>query len=293
VLATVILAYGATTLVAALVFGAEVWFAKGDPFAIFFRLLAAVAPLGGGRLRLPGSGLLSIAPLPLIGTGFVLLTLASVTFDGFSNTFFWLALGGINPLDFPGRTAVIGLNSLGLAAAFLALMLVYGGAVAAGWQLAGRPRSLVALMGRFVVSLIPISIAFHFAHYLTDFLVNGQYALASLNDPLARGSDLLGLGRLHVTTSFLNTASGAFAIYTAQTAAIVLGHVAGVAAAHAMVAGLELDRRAALLLELPLALAMVAYTGLGLWTLSTPAIGRSALPQRAPMWAALEREKLR
>jgi hypothetical protein len=273
VLATAILAYGAVTLAAALAFGPEVWFAKGDPFAIFLRLLAAVAPMGGGRLRWPGAGLLSVAPLPLAGTGFVLLMLASVTFDGFSNTFFWLALGGINPLDFPGRTAVIGLNSLGLAGAFVALLLFYGAAIAAGWRLAGRPRSLAWLMGRFVVSLIPISIAFHFAHYLTDLLVNGQYALASLNDPFARGWNLLGLADMHVTTSFLNTASGALAIYTAKTGAIVLGHVAAVAAAHAMVAGLDLDHRRAMLLELPLAIAMVAYTGLGLWTLSTPAIG--------------------
>ena len=77
VLATAILAYGAVTLAAALAFGPEVWFAKGDPFAIFLRLLAAVAPMGGGRLRWPGAGLLSVAPLPLAGTGFVLLMLAS------------------------------------------------------------------------------------------------------------------------------------------------------------------------------------------------------------------------
>lgn len=273
VLARAILAYGAATLAAASLFGAETWFAKGDPFAIFFRLLAAVAPFGDGRLRLPGAGLVAIKSLPIMGTAFVLLTLSSVSFDGFANTFFWLALGGINPLDFPGRTAVIALNSLGLAGAFLLLMLLYGLAIAAGWQLAGRPHALSDLMGRFVVSLIPISIAFHFAHYLTDLLVNGQYALASLNDPLDRGWDLLGIGELHATTSFLNTASGALAIYTAQTSAIILGHVAGVVAAHAMVAGLDLDHRRAMLIELPLAVLMVAYTGLGLWTLSTPAIG--------------------
>ena len=44
----------------------------------------------------------------------VLLTLSAVSFDGLSKTFWWLGLGGINPLEFPGRTAVMGRNSLGL-----------------------------------------------------------------------------------------------------------------------------------------------------------------------------------
>ena len=46
---------------------------------------------------------------------FVLLTLSSVSFDGLSRTFWWLALGGINPLEYPGRTAVVDRNTFGLS----------------------------------------------------------------------------------------------------------------------------------------------------------------------------------
>ena len=42
---------------------------------------------------------------------FVTLVLASVSFDGLRETFWWLARLGINPLDFPGRSAVVGVNT--------------------------------------------------------------------------------------------------------------------------------------------------------------------------------------
>ena len=77
---------------------------------------------------------------------------------------------------------------------------------------------------------------------------------------------------MHVTASFQNTASGALALFSAQTGAIVLGHVVGVAVAHAMLADAGLPKAQLLKLELPLALGMVAYTGFGLWLLATPAI---------------------
>jgi hypothetical protein len=75
-----------------------------------------------------------------------------------------------------------------------------------------------------------------------------------------------------VTASFLNTASGTFAIFSAQTAAVVLGHVIGVAVAHAMLAETGSSKSEALRLEAPLAIAMVAYTAFGLWLLAAPSI---------------------
>ena len=132
--------------------------------------------------------------------------------------------------------------------------------------------NLPALCGRLVYSLIPISIAYHFAHYLSDTLVKSQYMLLALNDLLGSGADLLGVAHAHVMTSFQNTASGALALYTAQTSALVIGHVVGVAVAHAMAAEEGLPPGRLMKLELPLALCMVAYTGFGLWLLGAPAI---------------------
>jgi hypothetical protein len=275
-LAVAVLLYAAMTLGAMLLFGAGTWLSRGDPFAVFLRQLGAAAPLfrAGERLglRLPGAGLVQLAPLPLAGVLFILLTLSSISFDGFSNTFLWLSAWGINPLDFPGRSAMLVPNTAGLIGGFALLALLYAAAVALGPMLAGRRYALRPLLGTLVYSLIPISIAFHLAHYLTELMVNGQYALLALNDPFGMQWNVLGLEGYQVTASFLNTASGAQAIYTVQTDVIVAGHVAGVAVAHAIALEQKLPRAATLLLELPLALLMVGYTAFGLWTLSAPAI---------------------
>ena len=272
VLAAVLIAYLAATFGCVLLFGGASWLGKADPFAVFLRQLGAAAPFGRGGLRLPGAGLLRLPPLPVSGMLFVLLTLSTITFDGFANTFLWLSSVGVNPLDYPGRTVMMVANTFGLLASFAVLASAFFAAVLAGWTWAGRPAGLAALCGRLVYSLIPISIAYHFAHYLGDTLVNLQYLLLALNDPLQNGADLLGLGHMHVTASFQNTASGTLAIFSAQTAAIVIGHVIGVVVAHAMIAEAGLSRAALVKLELPLALCMVFYTAFGLWLLGTPSI---------------------
>ena len=127
-------------------------------------------------------------------------------------------------------------------------------------------------MGRFVFSLIPISIAYHFAHYLSDTLVNLQYLVLAINDPVGNGANLLNLGHYRVTASFQNTSSGTVAIFAAQTCAIVSGHIIGVAVAHAIAIQQGALRGVALKLEAPFAIFMVAFTAFGLWLLSTPSI---------------------
>lgn len=272
ILATAVLAYLAVSFAGVLSFGVRAWLGKADPFAVFLAQLGAAAPFGRGGLRWPGAGLLSLPVLPASGVLFVLLTLGTITFDGFANTFAWLSLIGINPLDFPGRSGVMVANTLGILLVSGVLAAGFLLAVRAGWQWAGRPDGFSRLSGRLVYSLIPISIAYHLAHYLSDTLVKSQYLLLALNDPFGTGAELLGLGHAHVMTSFQNTASGALAIYATQTAALVIGHVIGVALAHSMALEEGLSRSRAMKLELPLALCMVAYTGFGLWLLGAPAI---------------------
>ena len=120
---------------------------------------------------------------------------------------------------------------------------------------------------------MPIALAFHFSHYLTALLVNAQYALAAASDPFGTGRDVLSLGHFHVTTSFLSTYEGTWAIWNAQTASIVIGHGLAVLMAHELARRAVADNRALLLSQLPLAALMVAYTLFGLWLLSTPVAG--------------------
>ena len=276
-------AYWAVAFDGMVMFGERESTVHAEPFSIFFRLIAGIAPLrsepdaaGHHQISLawPGAGLIAREPLPLSGALFLLLTLSSVSFDGLSKTFWWLGLGDINPLEFPGRSAVVGRNSAGLAVSFLALAGVTWAAVALGSRLLARPsRGTAPSLGALVLSLVPISLAFHVAHYLTALLVDGQYALLAAADPFGSGADLLGLGHIHVTTSFLNTYSGVRAIWNLQTAAIVLGHIVAILLAHAIALREVGDERHASLSQAPMAVLMVLYTLFGLWLLSTPVAG--------------------
>jgi hypothetical protein len=284
-LALAVIIYTAVTFLGMLLFGERAWLARGECFSVFFTFVAELAPLRIERLdpahpehrRLylayPGAGLAKREALPLSGVLFVLLTLATVSFDGLHETFWWLGLGGINPLEYPGRTAVMARNSLGLVAMWDALAVAYGLAIALGARLAGSRIDLRLALGAFVLSILPISIGYHFAHYLTVFLVNAQYALVALNDPLERGWSLIGLGDIHVTVSFLSNYDSVSIIWKLQAAGVVLGHILAVSLAHLIAVGRFGSTRAAMASQLLLALLMVAYTLFGLWLLATPTAG--------------------
>jgi hypothetical protein len=228
----------------------------------------------GGRrdinLCLPAAKLWGEPPLPLSGVLFLLLTLASVSFDGFSKTFVWLGANGINPLEFPGRSAVQGINSVGLALMFCGLAAAFLAAVAMGQVLSGY-RSFRQAAGLLIWSIVPIALAYHFSHYLTALLVNGQYALVALSDPFNLGWNLLGTAHLQVGAGVVMGSDNAWVIWNCQALAIIGGHMLAVVIAHAL--SFRLRGQRAMTAELPLTLLMIAYTVFGLWLLSTPTAG--------------------
>jgi hypothetical protein len=289
VLALAVAIYSAITLTGMLLFGERAWLARAECFSVFFGFVALLAPLQAGpaepapstgsssryrlSLGLPGRALLQRQPLPLDGMCFVLLTLATVSFDGLNKTFWWLGLWGVNPLEFPGRTALMLPNSLGLVGAWLLLCSAYGLAMALGVRLAGGRIALETSLGAFVLSILPISIGYHFAHYVTSFLVNAQYAVFSINDPFEWEWHLLGIEAPHVMVSFLSDMNSVWVIFTLQAGAVVLVHILAVLLAHLIAIERFPDKPAALASQWPLAALMVGYTLFGLWLLAAPTIG--------------------
>jgi hypothetical protein len=284
-LAVAVAGYWAFTFVGLVLLGEEAWLGRAEPFSVFFRFIGSLSPLvwepnaGDGETRqrlalaMPGAALIDRGALPPSGVLFVLLTLASVSFDGLSKTFWWLGLNGINPLEFPGRSAVLGTNTLGLVLTWAVLAVLFTGAVLLGWRVAGRPAPARLLLGTLVFSIMPIALGFHLSHYLTALLVNGQYAYAAAGDPFGAGFSVLSQGHFQVTTSFISTYEGTRAVWNAQTASIVLGHALAVLLAHETARRAVGSGRVAVLSQVPLAAIMVAYTLLGLWLLSTPTAG--------------------
>jgi hypothetical protein len=287
VLALVVAAYLVVHFGGVFLFG-DAWLRHAEVFAVFFRAISRLAPVGadppaasrpaaGGRravtLALPALRLLGADVAGVSGAAFLLLVLSSVSFDGLSRTFAWLALLGVNPLVHPGRTALVAQNSLGLVVLVGLLAVAYGTAVRLAARLSGLRASPRRLVAAFAPSLVPIACGYHFAHYLPVLLVDGQYALRAASDPFARGWDLLGLRDLAVVTSLVTDPARLYVIWHAQVGIIVLAHVAGIFLAHALALRVTGGRAATTWSQLPMLVLMMGYTLLGLWLLSTPAVG--------------------
>ncbi|MBX3567348.1 MAG: hypothetical protein KF914_04780 [Rhizobiaceae bacterium] len=277
-LAIVLGAYWLLTFAAMATFGHAAWSRQGEFLSVFFRLISAYAIVSerdaGGRVSitagLPGTRPEASSGLSLSEAALLLAALASVSFDGFMRTFVWLGAIGVNPLEYPGRSAVVLPNTLGLSGAAMLLSSLFFACLAAGRGMAGGGPRLADLAGRLVWSLVPIALAFHFAHYLVALLVNGQYALVAFSDPFSLGWDLFGTAHAPVMAGIAMGSDAAWVLWNLQAGVIVLGHVAAVLVCHSACAAIYDDRRRALLVELPLTVLMIFYTVFGLWLLSTP-----------------------
>ncbi|ESY71875.1 hypothetical protein X743_19375 [Mesorhizobium sp. LNHC252B00] len=270
--------YWLLTFLAMLVFGYRAWSRSGEFLTVFFSMVARFAIVErdeNGRLDLcwPGAKLLAAKPLPTSGIAFLLLALSSVSFDGLSKTFFWLGLFGINPLEFPGRTAVIGSGTFGLVLTFVLLAAVFLLAVWLGQRLADGDHTLGEAAGLLVWSIVPIALAYHVAHYLTALLIDGQYALAALSDPFAMGWNLFGTADMQIEAGIVAGADSAWWLWNVQAGAIISGHVLAVLVAHGFAWRLHPQPSRAALSQFPLTLLMIAYTVFGLWLLATPTAG--------------------
>ena len=265
--------YWLFTYLAVLAFGPR-WMFRAEGFTLLMGCYGALGIFGraGNRngIGVTGWSLLR-RPKSAVGMAvFMLILLGTGSFDGLNETFWWLDLIGINPLEFPGRSAVILENLTGLLVANIALIAVYVGAIRAGQGLVGKPLPLIEAICLFAPSILPIALGYHIAHYVPSFLVDGQYALAAINDPLARGDSLLGFETFYVTTGFFNVPDSVRAIWLTQAGAVVIGHVLAVLLAHAFAFRRVGDTRTAVLSQAPLAVFMVLYTLFGLWLLASP-----------------------
>src|SRR5262249_33631892 len=208
-------------------------------------------------------GLLSREPATPAFTCFVLLLLATVTFDGILETPSWAAVAawsgshGIDSVLF----ATVGL--VGLPLVFLG---VYLGMIALTSRLVRTSRSVGELAGWFVTSFVPIAIAYDIAHNLSFLALGAQYLIPILSDPLGIGWNLFGT-KLYLIDTAVVTAS---VMWYVAIIAIVGGHVVAVYLAHAQALQLFPDRTAALRSQLPLIALMIAYTMTSLWILAQP-----------------------
>ncbi len=247
--------YTLAMLAGAATWGRE-WLHRGDAFAVYFRLLAAMAPFykapdGQLRVRLPLAGLAELTPTPGLAA-VVFVALGSTSFDGLSRTTFWAEL---TAGQYGNDRLLTG--TLGLAWMIITVAVLYVGSM----RLAGRildkdPEELAAW---FLPSLVPIVFAYALAHYFSLLIFESQTAVVLASDPLGRGWDLVGTAGWIINLTFISS----YAIAWVQAGSIVFGHLAGVVVAHDR-ALRRLDGASAKRSQYPLLVAMVIYTVGGL-----------------------------
>ena len=267
-LAVIVAAYWTVTMAGLLICGPS-WLRHvelGRAIMGAYGKLTARAKAGVG---VPGWQIVVEDPRPASGI-FALTLLAAGSFDGINETFWWLARIGVNPLEFPGRSAVIAPTLIGLMAAIAGLFGVFAATIWLGLRIARSDAPFARVFGHLALSLLPIAFVYHISHYLTSFLVSIQYTIAAFNDPLNIGADLFGIEPFRVTTGFFNRLDWVRVIWLTQAGLVVAGHVWSVLLSHRIALSLFPERQRAAWATLPLSLFMIAYTLLGLWLLAAP-----------------------
>jgi len=290
-LATAIAVYSGLTWAAMAAFGREAWLERGEAFSLAFGVFGRFAPLGAPEpaadgeprcwhLRPFASALVVERPCRLSVTVFVLVMLATVTFDGFKETPLWgdivqaVAVApalhplvrGLHDLGFDYQRT---LETVALALFPLLFLAVYLWFCWLAKRAAGSRRPVAEVAGLFVFSLVPIAIAYHLAHYLSYLLIAGQFIVPLASDPFGLGWDLFGTAGYSVDIAVI----GAKTIWYTAVIAIVVGHVFAVGVAHFGALRVFDTAKAALRSQYPFLVLMVAYTMVSLWILSQPIVG--------------------
>jgi len=309
------LAYSIVTWIGMALYGGEEWLRHGEVFAVVFSTFARFAPTevrvhaaavcqscrfscrdADGRcidchdcfrrahppqrelaLRPFAVGLLDDAVNSLSMTAFVLLVLATVLYDGILATPEWTELESKIVAFVPGSGdgAAIAFRTIGLGACWLLFFGAYLAIAAVMHRAVHGQRSVRDIAQGFALTLVPIAIAYHLAHYLTFLLIQGQYIVPLLSDPFGYGWNLFGTAGYRVDIGIV----GARFTWYAAVTAIVLGHICAVYLAHVRAMRLFGSRSSALRSQVPLTALMVAYTFVSLSILAEPITERRPAAQ--------------
>ena len=251
-LACALLGYALLTWTGMFLYGRETWLARGEAFSLAFGLLARFAPLGRRAL--------DRVSFPYMV--FVLLMLATVTYDGFLETplmqriqtalYDTPLLFALSELGFDQSQLIDTALLLLFPLAFLAIFLLINGRAAQD----------------YVLTLVPIAVAYHLAHYFSLLLTAGQFVIPLASDPFGAGWDLFGTAGYKVNLAVLNP----YVFWYGAVVLIVIGHVLAVLQARRIALRLHGAGRTALARELPMMALMVAYTMTSLWILAQPVV---------------------
>ena len=250
----------------------EGWYRGGDVFQAITTLASTVASIGIGRdqdgfVRLK----FGFRPARFLPTGrgretLVTLWLAGVLADGVRATPIWRAVTSATA-DFSGSIGQVGSLNLGdflldtseilfTWLAFMAFFWLFAYLVS---RLVRRPLGEIAKV--VAPSLVPIALAYLFAHNLTQILVIGPLIWSAAGADVATATFQLQRNAQALSPAL---------IFFIQVSAIVLGHVIAVVVAHARLRDSKAGEELAIRADLGWLSAMLIYTATSLWVLAQP-----------------------
>jgi hypothetical protein len=133
-------------------------------------------------------------------------------------------------------------------------------------RMAGQ--SVAPVAGWFVLSLVPIAIAYHLAHYFSLLAIAGQFIIPLVSDPFGYGWDLFGTTLYRIDIGIVDAR---FIWYFAATA-IVIGHIIAVWLGHVIAFTAFADASVAGRSQYPMVVLMIGYTMLSLWIMAQPIV---------------------
>ncbi len=272
-LALVITLYGIITLAGMHLFGKNVWLRMGDPFSVFFEFLSRFSLIEtretDGKteihLRPLAVGLLRGEALSVSETCFILLMLSTVAADGILTTsFFTNIFVKLVTLGIPWSVA----KTLGLLGLFAVFALTFGAFSYLTRLIVPKVSNTLDVGRSFIVSLLPISIAYEFAHFVSLLAIEGQRIVYLISDPFGKGWNLFGTATYEINYTILDLKM----LWHFQVGFIVLGHVIAVYIAHAIAVRVFKNRQNALISQYPMLVLMIFYSMLSLWIMGQPIV---------------------
>lgn len=278
-LSVLILTYSIITWTGMWYFGKDTWSNYGEVFGVTFSTISKLSPIqvhkkdrkgrktGTNKLVLQphGSSLLLQETLDISKTLFVLVLLATVTFDGLTTTPFWE--GTIESLK-PFFKDILLIHSFGYLILIIIFTFLYFTFCRLMIFTSGVKVDIKTISAGLVYSLIPISIAYHLAHYTSFILIQGQLIIPLLSDPFGFKWDILGTRNYEVDIGIVN----ALFIWYLSVIVIVVGHIMAIFISHFRSISLFGTFQAALRSQFPMLILMVGYTMISLWITSQPII---------------------
>ena len=273
------LAYSALTLAGMIFFGRDQWLEHCEAFTVLFGIVGKFSPVeaerdGQGRittvyLRPWGVGLLQPSPIGWDRILFVILMLSSLAFDGILGTQSWGDFTvATEPYWLPhGAFGFFVLKTVSLTLLTGAFLLVFIAFMEMVIYFGNRRLDLKATVTAFALTLVPIALVYNAAHNYSYVMVQSQGLLPLLNDPFAKGWQLLPAVAAYKPSFGLAQAS---TVWFAQIILIVVGHVIAVYLSHLKAGEKFRTAQRALLSQYPMLVLMVMYTMTSLWILAQP-----------------------